>query len=80
MRFGLGKSGSERKTYNCTDFDIGSLQDGADTADPVRIDADGEETVFLGFGAEFFDLWQRGIGTEEGVVDQSGEVGVGRHK
>ena len=43
---------------------------------PVRIDADAGEGVFPGFGAQAEDVVARGLGFEQRVIDQRGDLGI----
>ncbi len=86
--FDGGAIGTEWKGYDGTGedgavgffgvVDGGVVQEVADEFDPAAVDADGGEAVFDGFGDDAADVGFGGVGFEECVVDDSGELGGGQ--
>lgn len=78
VHFGLGEGGPKGEADDGADFDGGAGEEFFAIGDPVGVDADGEKGVGAGFLAMAADVSEGGVGAEEGVIDESGEVHVGR--
>ena len=78
--FGFGEVGAEREPDDGADFDRrGAHQCGGKT-DVKWVDADGTEVMLHRFLAQSFDVGGGGVGLEERVVNQTGNVHHSRQR
>jgi hypothetical protein len=74
VALGAGERGSKGKAKDDADGDAGSGEGGGGERDPGGVDHGTGEAVLGGFVAELKDLGAGGVGLEEGVVEDGGEV------
>ena len=78
--FGFGEVGAEWETDDGANFDRRGLQECGGQTDVNWVDADGMEVMVRGFAAQAFDVGGGGVGLEERVVNQTGNVHHSRQR
>ncbi len=78
VAFGAGGDGAEGEADDAANGNAGSGKCGGGDGDPGGVDHGAGEAVFGGFVAELEDLGAGGVGLEEGMVEDGGEVFAGR--
>jgi hypothetical protein len=74
VALGAGEGGSEGKADDDADGDSGAAEGGGGQRDPVGVDHGAGEAMLSGLMADLEDLGTVGVGFEQGVVEDGGEV------